>query len=352
MSDNLIVHIVGARPNFIKLTVLYPELRKKFEQVIIHTGQHYDYELSRVFFEEFDIPEPDYNLDVGSGSHGYQVGEMLKRCEEVLVREEPRLIVVYGDTNSTLAGALASVKLGIPVAHVEAGVRSFERYMAEEVNRVIVDHISEFLFAPTHTAMENLRREGIERGAYLTGDVMLDLFNRFRDILEQYGGEGEFILVTIHRAENVDKPNRLRNILEALIASGEEILFPIHPRTRRRIEEFGLTGLLEAENIHLLQPLSYIEFLRSMSRAAKVVTDSGGVQKEAYFTGRPCITLREATEWTETVEAGWNILVGADREKITKAIKEFNPKGKPDLKIFGDGQAASKIARIIIKNLE
>ena len=313
--NNIIAHVVGARPNFIKLAVLYPELRNNFEQVIIHTGQHYDYELSRIFFNELDIPEPDYNLDVGSGSHGYQVGEMLKRCEGVLLEEKPRLVMVYGDTNSTLAGALASVKLGFPVAHVEAGVRSHERYMAEEVNRVVVDHVSELLFAPTKRAMENLRMEGIRRGAYLTGDVMLDLFNRFRDKFEEYRDRNEFILVTVHRAENVDEPHRLRNILEALAESGEEIVFPVHPRTRRRIEEHGLTRFLEAENIHLLQPLGYLEFLKSMSRAVKVVTDSGGVQKEAFYMAKPCITLREVTEWTETVETGWNILVGADRDK-------------------------------------
>ena len=311
-----------------------------------------EYELSKVFFEGFHIPEPNYNLNVGSGSHGYQVGEMLKRCEGVLLKEKPSLVMVYGDTNSTLAGALASVKLKIPVAHVEAGVRSYERYMAEGVNRVLVDYISELLFAPTDRAKENLRREGVERGVYVTGDVMLDLFNKFRDKLDQQISKNEFILVTVHRAENVDDPSRLRSILEALVESGMEVIFPIHPRTKKWIEEYGLTSFHDARNIHILQPLGYLEFLRLMSRASKVVTDSGGVQKEAYFMTKPCITLRETTEWMETVEKGFNVLVGANKDKIIKAIQEFNPEGEPDLGIYGDGHAASKIASILSKKFK
>jgi len=344
MRNFTIAHVVGARPNFVKLAVVYSKL-DEFNQLIIHTGQHYDYELSRVFFEELNIPMPDYNLNVGSGSHGYQVGEILRRCEKILVREEPSLVTVYGDTNSTLAGALATVKLGIPVAHVEAGLRCGLRYMAEEVNRVLVDHISELLFAPTRTAVRNLHAEGIKEGVYFTGDVMLDLFLRYKDRL--FSKEEDFILATVHRAENVDDPHRLKAILEALIECGERVIFPMHPRTRRRIKEFGFTWFFKARNVKIFKPLGYIKFLRLMARAEKVITDSGGVQKEAFFMGKPCITLREVTEWVETVKQGWNILVGTDKIKIINAIRNFRPKSSSDLSVFGDGRAGEKIADII-----
>ena len=346
MCRKLIVHIVGARPNFIKLAALYPELCNDFDQLIVHTGQHYDYEMSKVFFEEFEIPEPNYDLDIGSGSHGYQTGEMLKRCEKVIVKERPKLVIVYGDTNSTLAGALASVKLGIPVAHVEAGLRCGINFMPEEINRVLVDHISEMLFAPTKTALENLRREGINEGVYFTGDIMLDLFLNYRPKFAS-SHNGDFILATVHRAENTDIPNRFKAILEALLESNEEIIFPMHPRTKKRIEEFNFTWFLESKNIKVINPLSYIRFLRLMSKSKKVVTDSGGVQKEAYFMGKPCITLREKTEWIETVSKGWNMLVGANKDKIVKSIRSFNPKDKPCLSIFGDGKAAEKMAETL-----
>lgn len=345
----MILHVVGARPNFVKLSVIYSALRSTFDQLIIHTGQHYDYELSKVFFEELNIPEPDYNLNVGSGAHGYQTGEMLKRVEEVILKERPKVTIVYGDTNSTLAGALASVKLGVPVAHVEAGVRSYERYMAEEINRVVVDHVSELLFAPTKRAVENLRRENIIEGVHFTGDVMLDLFlnvkNRFNIKYE------DFILVTIHRAENTDVPKRLKAILEALVESGERIIFPMHPRTKKRIIEYGFEWFLNKENVKVIKPVGYLEFLNIMSRAKIVATDSGGAQKEAYFMGKPCVTLRESTEWIETVETGWNILAGTDRKMILDAFRNFKPKGKPNLSIFGDGQASKKIASILTEKI-
>jgi len=341
----LIVHIVGARPNFVKLAVLYPVLSKSFCQLIVHTGQHYDYELSRVFFDELDIPMPDYNLNVGSGLHGFQTGEMLKRCEEVLVKVKPKLVIVYGDTNSTLAGALASVKLKVPVAHVEAGLRSGLKYMPEEVNRIIVDHISELLFAPTKTAVKNLYDEGIRNGVYLTGDVMLDLFLKYSR--QFYSRSEDFLLVTIHRAENTDDPRRLKNILEALTACNEKIIFPIHPRTKNRIEKYGFEWLYKANNIKIIKPLGYVDFLKLMAKSKKVITDSGGVQKEAYFMAKPCITLREVTEWIETVNSGWNILVGVDKERIINAIRTFDPKGKPDLNLFGGGKATEKIVNII-----
>ncbi|MEM1510856.1 MAG: UDP-N-acetylglucosamine 2-epimerase (non-hydrolyzing) [Thermofilaceae archaeon] len=348
MSKNLVLHVVGARPNFVKLLTVYSALRGICDQLIVHTGQHYDYELSKVFFKELSTPEPDYDLNVGSGSHGHQTGEMLKRVEEVLLKEKPNVVVVYGDTNSTLAGALASVKLGISVAHVEAGVRSYEKRMAEEIDRVVVDHVSELLFAPTRKAIENLRREGIVEGVYLAGDVMLDLFLSVRDRFD-VRDEG-FVLVTVHRAENTDSPARLKAILEALVESGEMVVFPMHPRTRKRIAEYGFGWFLSAGNVEVREPLGYLEFLDVMSKARMVVTDSGGVQKEAYFMGKPCVTLRERTEWVETIESGWNILVGADKARILDALKSFRPKGEPDLSIFGDG-ASRRIASIIVERL-
>ncbi|MEM2550465.1 MAG: UDP-N-acetylglucosamine 2-epimerase (non-hydrolyzing) [Nitrososphaerota archaeon] len=350
MNESLIVHVVGARPNFIKLSVVYSALRNTCDQLIVHTGQHYDYELSRVFFKELNIPEPDYNLNVGSGPHGYQTGEMLKRVEEVLLKEKPRLVMVYGDTNSTLAGALASVKLGIPVAHVEAGVRSYEKYMVEEINRVVVDRVSELLFAPTLRAVENLRKEGLVEGVYFTGDIMLDLFLSVRNRFN-VRNEG-FILVTVHRAENTDNPERLKTILEALVESGERIIFPMHPRTSKRIMEYGFDWFMKARNIEVTEPMGYLEFLDAMSRARMVATDSGGVQKEAYFMGKPCVTLRESTEWVETVETGWNVLVSADKEKILNALKGFKPRGKPDLSLFGDGEASRRVASILSERLD
>jgi UDP-N-acetylglucosamine 2-epimerase (non-hydrolysing) len=345
---NTCVHIVGARPNFIKLATLYTKLTSFFNQVIIHTGQHYDYELSKVFFKELNIPDPDYNLNVGSGSHGYQTGEMLKQCEKVLVRKKPQFVIVYGDTNSTLAGALAAVKLRIPVVHIEAGLRCGLRYMPEEINRTLVDHMSKLLFTPTETAMKNLYREGITDGVYFTGDVMLDIFLKFRNSLPKQ--EEDFILVTVHRAENVDEPERLRYILEALVECNENIVFPMHPRTRNRIEEFGFTWFFKARNVKIIKPLGYTDFLKLMSSARKVVTDSGGVQKEAYFMGKPCITLRNETEWIETVNSGWNILVGSEKGKIVEAIMKFKPYGNPDLSLFGNGKATEKIVNILLES--
>ena len=350
---SIIASVVGARPNFIKLKVVYDELNKLkgLTHVVIHTGQHYDYEMSSVFFKEFDLPEPDYFLNVGSGSHGFQTGEMLKRVEEVLMRESPNLVLVYGDTNTTLAGALAAVKLRMPVAHVEAGLRSGEMYMPEEVNRVIVDHVSELLFVPTPSSRKNLERESVKGRIVFTGDVMLDLYLRFKDKLGSRAKEmrGDYMIVTLHRAENVDNYHRLEAILKALSESGHDFIFPMHPRTKRRIKEFGLERYL-GDNIQVVKPLSYLCFLKLLKNSAKVITDSGGVQKEAYFMGKPCITLRERTEWYETVEDGLNVLVGCDKDKIVNAINRFLPKGKPNLDKFGGGIAGKNI-RLAIQQI-
>lgn len=352
-----VVTVVGARPQFIKMVPVSRELEKAgIREVIVHTGQHYDYEMNRVFFEQLNIREPDYNLGVGSGSHGYQTGEMLKRIEEVLLREEPDLVLVYGDTNSTLAGALAAVKLHIKVAHVEAGLRSFDKRMPEEVNRVLTDHISDHLFAPTETAVRNLHNEGIREGVYLTGDVMLDalLYNikiaerGSRILVELRLKPGEYYLATVHRAENTDNRKNLRSIIEAFIESGELIVFPAHPRTVTALKKYNLYEKLErAENVRLIKPVGYLDMLVLEKNARKILTDSGGVQKEAYFLRVPCITLRNKTEWVETVEDGWNVLVGADKEKILRAIREFEPDGRTYTYKFGDGKASKKIVEIL-----
>lgn len=351
-----IATVVGARPQFIKMAPVSRELRKHFEEELIHTGQHYDYEMDKIFFEQLKIPEPDYNLDVGSGTHGYQTGEMLKRIEEVLMKEKPDLVLVYGDTNSTLAGALAAVKLKIPVAHVEAGLRCFDKSVPEEVNRVLTDHVSDYLFAPTETAVRNLHREGIREGVYLTGDVMFDalLFNlgiaeRESRILEELGLKTkEYFLATVHRAENTDDKNRLRNIIEAFLDSDELIVFPVHPRTSKFLKIYGLYEKLErSENVILTKPVGYLDMLMLEKNAKKILTDSGGVQKEAYLLKVPCITLREKTEWIETLEDGWNVLVGAEKDKILWAMKNFEPNGDTYSYKFGDGKASERIARIL-----
>jgi len=351
-----IVTIIGARPQFIKMAPVSKELRKHFNEVIIHTGQHYDYEMSKIFFEQLNIPKPDYYLGVGSGPHGYQTGEMIKRIEKVLIKEKPNLVLVYGDTNSTLAGALAAVKLHIKVAHVEAGLRSFDKKMPEEINRVIADHISDLLFCPTKTAVKNLRNEGIKNGVYLTGDVMFDalltnikIAEQKSKILEKLGLKlKNYYLATVHRAENTDNRKNLENIINAFIESEELIVFPAHPRTIKFLKIYKLLNKIEnADNIFLIKPVSYLDMLMLEKNAKKIITDSGGVQKEAYFLKVPCITLRNRTEWIETVEDGWNILVGANRERIIKAIKEFEPQGKTYFYRFGNGKASKKISKII-----
>ncbi|MDK2870631.1 MAG: UDP-GlcNAc3NAcA epimerase [Pyrococcus sp.] len=355
-----VVTVVGARPQFVKMAPVSRVLRGYFDEIVIHTGQHYDYEMNRVFFEQLNIPEPDYYLGVGSGTHGYQTGEMLKRIEGVLVKEKPDLVLVYGDTNSTLAGALAAVKLHIKVAHVEAGLRSFDRRMPEEVNRVLTDHVSDYLFAPTETAVKNLHNEGIKEGVYLTGDVMYDalLYNieiarKNSKILKELGLRPKsYLLATVHRAENTDDKDRLESIVSAFVESGEEIVFPVHPRTVKFLRVYGLyEGLERADNVILTKPVGYLDMLMLEKNAKKILTDSGGVQKEAYFLKVPCITLRERTEWVETVEDGWNVLVGADKEKILRAVREFEPSGETYTYKFGDGRASEKIAEVI-KNVD
>jgi UDP-N-acetylglucosamine 2-epimerase len=352
MGTMKVASIVGARPNFIKLSPVSRELRKKMDEIIIHTGQHYDYEMDRIFFNDLGIPSPDYHLNVGSGSHGYQTGEMLMRVEEILEIEKPDLVLVFGDTNTTLAGALAGAKLDLKVAHVEAGLRSFDRSMPEEINRILVDHCSHFLFCPTETAVSNLRTEGITKNVYNTGDVMVDVQKECMTIADNRSlimDELDLIpksyyLATIHRAANTDDPNRLRSIASALSSIGN-IVFPCHPRTKMRLKALDLWNMLD-KNIKVIKPIGYLDMLILEKNALKILTDSGGMQKEAYLLGVPCITLRDETEWLETVNDGWNALVGTDKNKIMQMTRTFVPLGKTR-KAFGTGDASKKIAKLI-----
>ena len=348
-----IASIVGARPNFVKLAPVSRELRKKAEEVIIHTGQHYDYEMNRIFFQELRIPDPDYHLDIGSGAHGHQTGEMLKRIEEALIKERPDVALVFGDTNTTLAGALAAAKMHIPVAHVEAGLRSFNKRMPEEVNRVLVDHCSDFLFCPTKTAVENLQKENVVNGVSLTGDVMLDILQECVQIAEKSSRiledlnlrTKDYFLATVHRAENTDDPKRLRSIVEAL-RSVENVVFPCHPRTRKHLEDLHLWDQVE-KSIHVINPVGYLDMLLLEKNARKILTDSGGVQKEAYMLQIPCITMRDETEWVETVEDGWNLLVGSDKNAIIEACGDFEP-ARGQREVFGSGDASRRIVERMV----
>lgn len=326
----------------------------------MHTGQHYDENMSQVFFDELQIPEPDYNLNVGSGPHGAQTGQMLEKVEQVLCKEKPDLVLVYGDTNSTLAGALAAVKLHIPVAHVEAGLRSFNLAMPEEINRILTDRISSWLFCPTQTANHNLAREGLVTGAYLTGDVMYDALisnlKRAEDIspiLEHLRlRPKEYILITVHRPSNTDNAIALRNIcsaLKILADSGERVIFSAHPRTLASLNAHGQAKLVEQL---LIPPASYLDMLLLQKNAKIVITDSGGVQKEAFWLSVSCVTLREETEWVETIESGWNVLVGNDPQRILSAVKNFllaPPRYSPANE---DGHASERISNILCKNTD
>ena len=348
-----VVTIVGARPQFIKCAPLSRELRKEHTEVLVHTGQHYDPEMSDVFFSELAIPEPDYHLGIGSGPHGKQTGEILARIEEVLLEERPDMVIVFGDTNSTLAGTLAAAKLHIPVAHVEAGLRSFDRTMPEEINRVVTDHLSDLLFCPTKTAVRNLAHEGITKGVFLVGDVMVDALLHNREVaarrsrvLERFGLSGhKYLVLTVHRPANTDNREHMESIMAALGDAEVPVLFPAHPRTRKVLTEYGSWKHLPA-NVIPTEPLGYLDMLQAMAHADTILTDSGGVQKEAYLLGVPCITLRDTTEWVETVDDGWNVLVGADREKIGEAIRTFRPRKERSM-IFGEAGASGRIVAVL-----
>ena len=346
-----ILSVVGARPQFIKAAPLSRRLRQSHQEILLHTGQHYDYLLSQVFFEELGIPEPDYNLGVGSGSHGRQTARMLMGIEKVLLAERPDWVLVYGDTNSTLAGALAAAKLHIPVAHVEAGLRSFNSRMPEEVNRVLTDHLSTLLFCPTPTALRNLKADGITRGVYWVGDVMVDalqeglrIAEKQSDVLQRLRLQPKsYLLATLHRPSNTENSCNLASILTAFNSLEESVVFPVHPRTRKAIRALEWKA---TPQVRLIKSLPYLDHLILEKNARLILTDSGGMQKEAYVLGIPCLTLRQETEWVETVEAGWNVLVGSDPRSIMQAVLDFRPQGERR-PIFGEGDACHRILDIL-----
>ncbi len=351
-----IATILGARPQFVKAATIsriispLPDVR----ELVIHTGQHYDSNMSEIFFNELNIPRPDYNLAIGSGSHGKQTGLMLMGIEEILLKERPDYVIIYGDTNSTIAGALASVKLHIPVAHVEAGLRSFNRRMPEEINRITSDHISEVLYAPTKIAVDNLVKEGLGDATVLSGDVMFDLVLFYQDFIEKNPDDyvldnipDQFYLATIHRPSNTDEIVNLKQILKAFNELPYPVVFPVHPRFKKAMESHrvDLPG-----NVTAMPPLGYLKMLKLISDSKKVLTDSGGIQKEAYILKTPCITIRNETEWVETQDGGWNILTGANTEKILlAAASEVDETVHHDY--YGDGKAADLIVQHLLSIL-
>jgi UDP-N-acetylglucosamine 2-epimerase (non-hydrolysing) len=340
--------IVGARPQFVKVALVSELLREQHEEVLIHTGQHYDYALSAQFFEELAIPEPDYYLACGSATHGEQTARMLSSIEQVLLKERVDWVMVYGDTNSTLAGALAASKLHIPIAHIEAGLRSFNRAMPEEINRVVTDHLSDRLFCPTETARRQANAEGIVQGVAVVGDVMYDMLLRVQPLLDERASlllanlhmtPHTYVLTTVHRAANTDEPEALCAIVQALNKLEMPVLFPVHPRTRACLRHYNIEC---QKHVQMIEPLGYLDMLALESAAYRILTDSGGVQKEAFLLNVPCITLREETEWVETVQAGWNILAGTCQQRILDAVAR--PKPQPaQWNPFGRGDAAKRI---------
>ncbi len=350
-----VASVVGARPQFVKAVCLSRALHARHREVLIHTGQHYDPDMSDIFFSQLELPEPDYHLGAGSGTHARQTARMLEGIEDVLLREHPDIVVVYGDTNSTVAAALAAAKLHIPVAHVEAGLRSFNRRMPEEINRVVTDHLSDLLFCPTKQAANQLRREGIRRHVYHVGDIMYDAVLAFRDAalrrsdaLGRLGLKpGGYVAATVHRAENTDSKERLEAIFGALAKLDVPVVLPLHPRTAGYLKRWGLEPLVRAAPFVLTAPLPYLDMLCLVHHAKAVLTDSGGLQKEAYMLQTPCLTLRGETEWTETVEAGWNRLVSPDMAAILESYRSLSVPGDSP-PVFGDGNTAE----LICKHLE
>lgn len=349
-----ILTIVGNRPQFIKAAAFSGLLRQRHEEVLLHTGQHYDENLSGIFFSELGVSEPERQLSIAGGSNTSQTARMLAALEPIIIETAPQATLVYGDTNSTLAGALAAAQAGVPVIHVEAGMRSFDRSMPEEVNRVLVDHLSALLLCSSQTAAENLAAESARGSAAVVGDVMVDLALRWQataradtTLPARYGvSPRSYLLLSAHRAGNVDIPQRLQALVELIELMPLPLLFPVHPRTRARLREDGLEERLAANpNVRLLDPLGYAEFTALLCHAKAMLTDSGGVQKEAYLAGVPCITLRANTEWVETVEAGWNTLVDLDAQAALAALHTTPPDDRPPL--YGDGDAAQRCVQAI-----
>ena len=347
-----IVTIVGARPQFIKAAPLSRELRKHHKEFLLQTGQHYDQDMSGVFFSELGIPAPDANLGVGSSRHGAQTAAMLEGIERILIAEQPDWVIVYGDTNSTLAGALAAAKIRVPIAHVEAGLRSFNRRMPEEVNRVVTDHLAQLNLCPSTTAVANLEKEGITDNVHLVGDIMSDALTWGLQSSQGIAHEllsslqiaaGHFLLCTVHRSENTDDPERLAGIVDALNRLDERVVLPLHPRTGKAIEA---TRLQLKPHVRAINPIGYVQMIALASTARMILTDSGGLQKEAYWLGVPCVTLRDETEWVETVSNGWNLLAGASADRVVDAVRGWSaPIARPQL--YGDGGVAARCVSLL-----
>ena len=353
-----VMSIVGARPQFIKAAMVNRALRQgSVDDILIHTGQHYDDNMSKLFFDEMEIPRPSHNLGVGSGSHAVQTGTGLMKLEPLCADIRPDFVLVFGDTNATLTGALVGAKIGIPVAHVEAGLRSGDRSMPEEINRIVADRLSDLLFCPTDTAVKNLAAEGMTSGVHNVGDVMYDAAVHFGQLAAERSAvldslslsSGNFVLATIHRDFNTDDGGRLRAITDGLLRLGRTVVFPAHPRVRKRLAEEELLAALEnSESVRITEPVGYLDMVALEKNAAVIVTDSGGVQKEAFFHGVPCVTIRPSTEWVETVEAGWNRLVDADADAIAGAVGAARPpEGSFSAKSYGSGSSAKLIAGIL-----
>jgi UDP-GlcNAc3NAcA epimerase len=349
-----ILTVVGNRPQFVKAAAVSGPLRERHHELLVHTGQHHDDSLSRVFFTQLGLARPDRQLAIAGGSNTSQTARMLAALEPLIADAHPDAVLVYGDTNSTLAGALAAAQARVPVVHVEAGMRSFDRAMPEELNRVLTDHLSELLLCPSRAAVENLRAEALGERARLVGDVMVDVALRWQPaaradtaIPAAYGLQpGSYLLLTVHRAGNVDRPERLRALVELIAALPKPVLFPVHPRTRARLEHAGALATLQAQNgLTLTEPLGYVELAALLCHARAVLTDSGGVQKEAYLAGVPCVTLRDTTEWVETVQSGWNTLVDLDTQAALAALERRPPDERPEL--YGDGHAAERCVEAI-----
>lgn len=360
MGNYKVVSVVGARPNFVKLKPIHRIFGKDINHEIIHTGQHYDFTLSEIFFKEFKLPSPHYNLEIGSDTPGKQVGEMIKKIESVLNANNYDLVLVYGDTNSTFAGAFAAIKSNVQVAHIESGLRSFDRRMPEEINRVLTDNISHYLFAPTKTASLNLKRENVFGKVYETGDLSVEVVSEASKlasesrIIKELDLIGKnYILFTMHRAENTLSDESFLSIVKAFKTLSEvNFVFPIHPRTKRILQEKKIYEKLEnCKNLLMIPPVGYIDFICLVKNASKIVTDSGGLQKEAYLLSIPCITIRQNTEWKETVDEGWNVLTDTNSAKIISAVREWIPIDKSQRKIFGNGNTSTIIKDIILQEI-
>jgi UDP-N-acetylglucosamine 2-epimerase len=344
-----IFSVVGARPQFVKLAPLHKAIKVHHQHVIVHTGQHYDYKMSQSFFEELHIPDPDYNLGVGSGSQGAQTGKMMEEIEKVFISDRPDLVVVYGDTNTTLAAGIVAAKMGLPLVHVEAGLRSYRRSMPEEINRVVTDHLSNLLLCPSPPSVRNLEKEGITEGVAVVGDVMTECLLSIESTLDDSAPEklglkkGEYVLATIHRQENADSRENMGAIIGAMCQYDGEVVLPLHPRTAKNITSWGLMDrLTDSGNVMVMEPMDFLTFTAIERHARKIMTDSGGVQKEAYFWGVPCVTVRDETEWTETLEGGWNVLTGASQERILEALHRPRPENGRTV-VYGDALVSSRI---------